>query len=167
MPTLEAASRYDNILKSIVAFSESAIKTALGITVFYFYTDPEEQFMPARWIELEVIPAGPIGVSMPMGAGSISTLHECYININCFENAESGLAQVNIFTLASLVDDVRALFEVGAAIPIYDYQVSGYPRVGALSSWENPRINPVVTPESSGIRQINVSAPMRFYSITT
>lgn len=164
MPTLEAGSRLDNITKSVNVYVNTNVATALSLTVYYQGQD-RLGTLPARWVEADFIPgSGIAGVMSAPGAG-LSTWTECFLNLNCYERTESGLATTNLYGLISMVESVRQKFLVGTGITIRDYATAGNPVSGALMVWERPEVTEVPIVPDAGIKQINISVPLRYHEV--
>lgn len=166
MPTLEAGSRYDNINKSMNSFVSTNIATGLSQTVYYM-GQGRLGTLPQRWIEIDMIPGSQVAEVKGMPDSGHAVWTELFLNINTFEQITSGLSQVNIYAMASLVDNIRELFEISASIPVYDYDAVGTPLAGGLMVWASPSIREIPTPQDAGFRQVNISVPLRYHSITS
>ncbi len=163
MPTIEAGSLYVNIAKSVNAYIQAKLVTVLGLTVYYEGAN-RAGTLPQRWVEAYLTPG--VAVQEPRTAGykKHSTWLECYLNLNFFEQELS--APSNLYTLMGMVDSVRAHFDYNASIPINDYGVVGTPKRSALRVLEVPVARAVPIDQSSGIKQINLSVPMRYHNTT-
>lgn len=164
MPTLEAGSRLDNITKSINVFVQSQIVTGLGHKVFYMGQDRLDT-LPTRWVEADFIPGAGIEVIMSAPGGGVSTWTECFLNINCFEQMETGIGTPNLYALITMVETIRQKFLIGTGIPIRDYGTAGNPVAGALMVWERPNVTEVPIVPDAGIKQINISVPFRYHEV--
>ena len=164
MPILEAGSRLDNITKSVNAYVNTNVATALSLAVYYQGQD-RLGTLPTRWIEADFLPAAAIDTVMSAPGGGLSTWTECFLNLNCYERIETGLGTGNIYTLIATVEAVRQKFLVTTGIPVRDYNTVGNPVAGALMVWERPSVAEVPIVPDAGIKQINISVPMRYHEI--
>ena len=164
MPTLEAGSRYGNIIKSINAFVDAQIRVGLGQTV-YFEDEGRLGNLPQRWIEIDFIEGEQVGEILGYVDGGHTTFTECYLNINVFEQVESGTTQTNVYTVYTLIDNIREMFEVPCGITVYDYGTVGNPVAGRLTTWVSPMVRRIATPPDAGIKQFNISVPLRYHSV--
>ena len=164
MPILEAGSRLDNITKSVNVYVNTNVATALSLTVFYQGQD-RLGTLPTRWIEADFLPAAAIDTVMSAPGGGLSTWTECFLNLNCYERIETGLGTGNIYTLIATVEAVRQKFLVTTGITVRDYNTAGNPVAGALIVWERPSVTEVPIVPDAGIKQINISVPMRYHEI--
>ena len=164
MPTLEAGSRLDNITKSVNAYVQMHLKTGLGYTVYYAGQD-RIGTLPTRWVEADLIPASAIDTVMGAPGGGLSIWTECFLNLNCYEQMETGLGTTNIYSLITMVESIRSRFLVGSAIDVKDYGTAGTPWAGALMVWERPEITEVPIVPDAGIKQINISVPLRYHEV--
>jgi hypothetical protein len=165
MAILEAGSRLDNISKSINAFVRQEITTELAYPVYYMGQD-RLGALPIRWVEADFIPASAIDMVMAAPGGGLSTWTECFLNMNCFEQTETGIGTSNLYSLITMVETIRQKFLVTTAIPVRDYGTSGNPQVAVLMVWERPSVTEVPIVPDAGIKQTNISVPMRYHEIT-
>ena len=160
---LEAGSRLDNISKSVNVHVKAQVETALAYTVYYAGQD-RLGTLPTRWVEADLIPGA--AIAEPMGAGGdLSIWTECFLNLNCFERMETVLGAPNLYSLITMAENVRNKFLIGTAITIRDYATIGTPVAGALMVWERPMLTEVPVVPDSGIKQINISVPLRYHEI--
>lgn len=164
MPILEAGSRLDNITKSVNVYVNTNVATALSLTVFYQGQD-RLGTLPTRWIEADFLPAAAIDTVMSAPGGGLSTWTECFLNLNCYERIETGLGTGNIYTLIATVEAVRQKFLVTTGITVRDYNTAGNPVAGVLMVWERASVTEVPIVPDAGIKQINISVPMRYHEI--
>ena len=164
MPTLESGSRLDNITKSVNVYVNTQLVTGLGYTVYYMGQD-RLGTLPTRWVEADFIPGSGIAGIMAAPGGGVSTWVEMFLNLNCYEQMETGLGATNIYTLITMVDAVRQKFLITTAITVRDYATAGNPVSGALMVWERPDVTEVPIVPDSGIKQINISVPMRYHEV--
>lgn len=161
MPSLEAGSRLDNITTSINVYVQQEIATGLGLTVYYQGQDRVGN-LPQRWVEADLIPASALGEVMT-GSGTLTTLVQCMLNLNCYERFGTG--NTNLYTLINMVEDIRSKFLVSTAIPVYDYDTAGKPWAASLMVWDRSDVNEVPVAFDTGVKQINISVPLRYYEI--
>lgn len=164
MPTLEAGSRLDNIAKSVNVFLDINVKQALGFTVYYAGQD-RIGTLPKRWVEADLIILGAIDIVHTGPGSQLAVWKECAVNLNCFEQLETGSAGSNLYTLVTMADQVREKFLISTAIPVSDYATPGLPRVGGLMVWESSTLSEVPTAPDAGIRQINIRVPLRYHEV--
>lgn len=164
MASLEAGSRLDNISKSVNVYVQTHLATGLGYTVYYAGQD-RIGTLPTRWVEADLIPGSGIADVMTYVNEGTSTWTECFLNLNCFEQVETGTGTPNIYSLITMVETIRGRFLVGAAIDIKDYGAVGTPWAGALMVWERPSVTEVPVVPDSGVKQINISVPFRYHEV--
>lgn len=162
MAILESGSRWDNITKSVNVYVQTHLKTGLGYTVYYAGQDRIGK-LPARWVEADLIPGSGIAGIMSAPDGGLSTWVEALLNLNCYEQMETGTGAPNLYTLVTMVESIRSRFLVGSAIDVKDYGTAGNPWAGALMVWERPEITEVPTVPDAGIKQVNISVPLRYH----
>lgn len=155
MPSLEAGSRLDNIVKSVNVYVSTQIATGLGLTVYYM-GQGRIGTLPQRWVEVDLLPGDAIDGVMT-GRESVSQWTQGILNINCFEKLEVGAGTTNLYTLITMVENVRSKFLVTTAIDVKDYATTGSPWAGALMVWERPEVTEVPIVQDAGIKQINIS----------
>lgn len=167
MPTLEAASRYDNIEKSVNAFIDTNVATGLSLTVHYAGQTALDT-IPSQWAEVSYIYGIPVDDVRRSDSGGLSHWVEDIININVFEKMDSGTGRVNLYSMTTLLDNIREIFDVGAAIPVYDYNTGGNPQAGALMVWQKPGVQmlPNGLRNDIGIKQANITVYVRHYAVT-
>lgn len=163
MAILEAGSRLDNITKSVNAYVKAEIATALGYTVYYQGQD-RMGALPARWVEADLVPAGAIDTPM-MAGGDLSIWTECFLNLNCFEQIETGLGTTNLYALITMAEAIRQKFLITTGVTVRDYATAGNPVAGALMVWERPSLTEVPIVPDAGIKQINISVPLRYHEV--
>jgi len=161
MPSLEAGSRLDNITTSVNVYVRQEIANGLGHTVYY---QGQERVgdLPERWVEADLIPASAVSEVMT-GSGTLTTWVECLLNLNCYERFGTG--NTNLYTLINMVEDVRSKFLVSTGIPVYDYDTAGKPWVASLMVWGRSDVNEVPVASDTGVKQINISVPLRYYEV--
>lgn len=164
MPTLEAGSRLDNIVKSVNVYCNAQIATVLGYTVYYMGQD-RIGTLPTRWVEADFIPGSGIDIVMGAPGGKLSTWTESFLNLNCYGQLETGTGAPNLYTLITMVEAIRQKFLVTTGITVRDYGTSGNPVAGALMVWERPSVTEVPVVADSGIKQINISVPLRYHEV--
>jgi len=164
MPTLGAGSRLDNIAKSVNVHVQTQLVADLGYTVYYAGQDRLGR-LPTRWVEADLIPGSAIAAVSTGSGGDTFTWTECFLNLNCFEQTEVGTGAPNIYTLITMVENIRSRFLVGSAIQVHDYASAGTAWVGALMVWERPSVTEVPVTPDSGIKQINISVPFRYHEV--
>lgn len=166
MPTLEAGSKFSNITKSVNAYVRTHLVTGLGYTVYYAGQDRVGS-LPARWVEADLIPGSGLAGVMAASDEGLSTWVECFLNFNCYEQMETGIGTSNLYSLITMVERIRERFLVGSAIDIKNYDTAGAPWAGSLMVWERPDITEVPIAPDSGIKQINISVPLRYHEVIT
>ena len=165
MPTIEAASRYDNILKSLDAYTKAQIVDALSVPV-YFMGQDRFGTLPSKWVECDFIFGSQV---RPLDHGpndSIGAVVECYLNLNLFLVVQSGIGAVGIYEMPTFVTDVLERFDVPVEIPVRDYGDVDTPIVGSLRVHEKPRPQMIGAAPDSGISQANISVLLRYHSFT-
>lgn len=165
MATLEAGSRLDNIEKSINAHLNTNIATGLGLRVYYSGAGRFGD-LPARWVESDTIFGSAIDNVMTHGTTAYSVMTELFLNLNFFERTDSGLSLSAIYGLLTIVDNARQIYSINSTIPVHDYATAGKPLAGGLTVWEPPDMRRIATPPEAGLRQINLSVPLRYYAVT-
>jgi hypothetical protein len=165
MPTIQAEARYDNIMRSLNVYTQSAIVTGLGVPVYFM---GQERFgtLPPKWVESDFIYGGQVSEIDHGPNGTIGAVTECYLNLNVFMVEQVGLQKIGIYAMPTLVTDIVERFDVPVEIPVRDYEAVGTPIVGSLRVWEKPRPQMIGTAPDSGIRQTNVSVLLRYHSFT-
>lgn len=164
MAILEAGSRLDNISKSVNAYVQTYIKTGLGYTVYYAGQD-RIGTLPARWVEADLIPGSGIADVMAAPDGGLSTWVEAFLNLNCFEHIETGTGAPSLYALITMAESIRQKFLITTGITVRDYATAGNPVAGALMVWERPNLTEVPVVADSGIKQINISVPLRYHEV--
>lgn len=164
MATLEAGSRLENIAKSINVFINTKLTQGFGYTVYYMGQD-RIGTLPKRWVEADLMILNAIDIVSTGPGQKLSVWKECAINLNCFEQAETGTGGSNLYALMTMAEKVREVFLPGTGIPIRDYAAVGTPQVGALMVWEMPVLTDVPTAPDAGIVQINVRVPLRYHEV--
>jgi len=164
MPTLEAGSRFDNIMKSVNVYVRDQLVTGLGYTVYYMGQD-RIGTLPRRWVEVDLLPGDGVGDLMIAGGEALSTWTQAILNINCFEQIETGTGAPNLYALITMVESIRNKFLVTTAIPVQDYATAGNPWSGALMVWERPEVTEVPTVPDANLKQINISVPLRYHEV--
>lgn len=163
MATLGAGSRLDNITRSVNVYVNTNIATALGYTVYYAGQD-RVGTLPQRWVEADLIPGS--GIADVMAApGGLSTWTEAFLNLNCYERIATGTGATNLYSLISMVETIRQQFLVTTGISVQDYTQGGAGYVGALMVWERPSVVEVPVVPDAGIKQINISVPLRYHEV--
>lgn len=164
MPTLEAGSKLNNITKSVNAYVKTHLATGLGYTVYYAGQDRVGS-LPAKWVEADLVPGSGIAALMAAPGAGLSTWVECFLNLNCYERMETGLGTSNLYSLITMAETIRGRFLVGAGIDVKDYDTSGNPWAGAMMVWERPELTEVPVAPDAGIKQINISVPLRYHEV--
>lgn len=167
MPTVEAGSRQDNIMRSVDAYIRANIEVALSTTVYYEgqYVPPGID-MPDYWIVPTLNYLGQTSQVMRKGDGFLAWV-EYALDFNVMQNTDAiGVAQVNRYAHRRLATDVSEAFEVGIVIPIFDYDTLGFPWAAGLSVVEKPQIVAAQTPDEQVVRQIDVRVTLQMIAVT-
>lgn len=164
MPTIEAASRPDNIIKSLNAYIITEIVGSLEIPVYFMGQERFDE--PPKWVESDFI--YPLQVTMlDRGPnGSIGAQAECYLNLNVFLRDHDGLQPIGIYEMPTLITNIVERFDIPTEIPVRDYLAVGTPIIGSLRVHEKPRAQMIGTAPDSGVMQANVSVLLRYHSFT-
>lgn len=164
MPTLEAGSKLSNITRSVNVFVNAQIRVALGYTIYYMGQD-RVGTLPKRWVEAELMVGEALDLIKNAPGGALSVWRECWLNLNCFEQLETGTGSTNLYSLTEMAEAVRGVFLPTTGIPVYDYATSGTPYAGALMVWEPSPARAIATAPDAGISQINVRVPLRYHEV--
>lgn len=166
MPTIQAASRRDNIKKSINAYTLASIGTGMGIPVLL---ENQERFgvLPARWVEAMVVFGGQVSTIDHGPNNTIGAWEEVFLNLNIFMRSHNGLQPIGIYDMDTLATNIEQLYDVPIAIPVRDYQTVGTPIVGELTVREKPKPQKLEIASDSGIQQCNISVLMRYHAFTS
>lgn len=165
MPTLDAGSRDNNILRSIFSFVSTEIVTGLSIPI-YFRGQGRIGNQDDEWIEIDFIRGSQ---TRPVDHGPSSKLVaevEVFLNLNYFKTVESGIDMANLYKFDSSIADIRQIFDINQTIPVYDYDTGGNPQDGGLRVWAKPEVREIPTPVDTGVRQMNISVPLRYNEVT-
>lgn len=166
MPTIQAASRHDNIKKSINAYTLASIGVGLGVPVLL---ENQERFgiLPARWVEAMAIFGGQVSTIDHGPNNTIGAWEEVYLNLNIFMKEHNGLQSIGIYDMDTLATDIEQLYDVPIAIPVRDYRVVSTSIVGNLTVREKPKPQKIEIAADSGIQQCNISVLMRYHAFTS
>lgn len=162
---LEAGSRDDNINKSFYAFVDTNIRVGLSLTVHYL-GQPRLESLPTQWVEVAYINGAAIEQSKRGINNTNSVWMQAFLNINCYEKLDTGLNRVSLFSLDTMATNVAEVFEIGTNIPILDYDTGGTPVAGGLMVFEKYSKQYLGIDESVGVHQVNISVPVRHFSLS-
>lgn len=164
MPTLTAASRGDNHRKSVNAFVRAQIETGLGLRVHYEHAEPFDP-LPTRWVDVATIRMSPQEHTVATGNGKSGAVVEFLLNLNFFErNDARRTGAATLYTLSTVVENVRQLLMPPAGIAVHDYDTVGNPQVGVLWAERPPAETSIDTSVNRelGITQVNLSATLKY-----
>ena len=164
---LDAGSKYDNIAKSVDLFVETNIQTGLSVKVYYEYQHvPAAISQPAQWVVATLLGLGQTSGWLAAGSSSHSAMMDYALDFNCYEKSDSGLSEINRYTLINLATSIADIFHATRIIPVYDYDTGGNPQDGGLTVVDMPYPIPRRGLESSGVRQIDVRVSLRHIAVT-
>lgn len=167
MAAVASNSRLDNIERSINVYVQANIEIGLGVKVIYDRAErgnkPIVEPLPVRWVDLQPMPLSAQTIVFRSSTGRRAARTEYLLNINCFEQDDARFeGGATIYTLSTLVDDVRDLFVPDSSIIIRDYNTVGDPAVGALTVVGIPPVTEVPTAADLAVTQVNLSVTFSY-----
>ena len=164
MATLEAGSRYDNQVKSINTYIDAQLRTGLGLSVYYEDQD-RVGALPADWVEIDLTFGGQRRPVNTAPGEKLEVYTEFVVNINCFREQAQYAASDTVYTLYTMVTNIKQLFEIGTVIPVYDYGTVGNPWAGRMTVEESPRVQELSNEDDEALKQVNISVTLMHHSV--